>query len=284
MRELTEVAPGVLVAAARQYMTTSTVLIGARGTCLVVDPAVSVAEVSGLAAELASRALRPVAGWSTHPHWDHLLWSRELGDVPRYCTPRAAEVATAERAGLIEDVMAEAPGHDLDVFARLTQLDGNRIPWDGPAVMVIEHSAHELGHGAIFLPDTDTLLAGDMLSDIEIPLLRTAGPDPLGSYLAGLEMLAGLEVVRTVVPGHGHVGDSIEFRRRVDADRRYLDALERGLPAAGEDDRIGDGWLRAEHDRQSALVSRQLAGREVAPEGGDHYNSARLACRASPPG
>jgi hydroxyacylglutathione hydrolase len=255
MRELTEVAPGVLVATSRQYTTTSTVLTGARGSCLVVDPAVTVAEVSGLAAELAARALRPVAGWSTHPHWDHLLWSRELGDVLRYCTPRAAQVAAAERAGLIEGVTDGAPGHDLDVFARLTPLDGDRIPWDGPAVMVMEHDAHELGHGAIFLPDTDTLLAGDMLSDIEIPLLRTADPDPLGTYLAGFEKLASLAVVRTVVPGHGHVGDSIEFRRRVDADRRYLDALEHGRAAAGEDDRIGDGWLRAEHDRQFALVS-----------------------------
>jgi hydroxyacylglutathione hydrolase len=255
MRELTEVAPGVLVATARQYTTTSTVLTGAKGSCLVVDPAITAADVLDLAAELAARGLRPVAGWSTHPHWDHVLWSRELGDVPRYSTPRAAQVATLERAGLIEGVTESAPGHDLDLVGRLTPLDGNRVPWDGPAVMVLEHDAHELGHGAIFLPDTDTLLAGDMLSDVEIPLLRTDDPDPLGSYRAGLEMLAALEVVRTVVPGHGHVGDSIEFRRRVDADRRYLDALERGLAAAGEDDRIGDGWLRAEHDRQFALVS-----------------------------
>jgi hydroxyacylglutathione hydrolase len=255
MRELTEVAPGVLVATAHKYTTTSTVLIGAQGTCLVVDPAVTVANVSGLATELASRALRPVAGWSTHPHWDHLLWSRELGDVPRYGTPVAAEVAMAERAGLIEGVTDGAPGHDLGLFARLTPLEGNRIPWDGPAVMVIEHNAHELGHGAIFLPETDTLLAGDMLSDVEIPLLRTADPHPVESYRNGLEELAALQVVRTVVPGHGHVGDSIEFRRRVDADRRYLDALAQGLPTAGEDDRIGDGWLRAEHDRQFALVS-----------------------------
>jgi hypothetical protein len=31
-----------------------------------------------------------VAGFSTHPHWDHLLWHPRLGDVPRYATPGGA--------------------------------------------------------------------------------------------------------------------------------------------------------------------------------------------------
>jgi hydroxyacylglutathione hydrolase len=254
MRELTKVAPGILVGTAEQYTTTSTVITGAGGTCLVVDPAVTVAEVTGLAAELADRGLRPVAGWSTHPHWDHVLWHTRLGNVPRYATARAVEVAERERDRLIEGVAAVAPGHDMELFGRLTALDGHRIPWDGPAAMVVEHDAHETGHGAIFLPDSGTLLAGDMLSDLEIPLLHAGDSDPVGRYRAGLERLAALDVIRIVIPGHGHVGDGIEFRRRVDADRRYLDDLERGAASAAEDERIGSGWLRAEHDRQVALL------------------------------
>ncbi|HUB41086.1 MAG TPA: MBL fold metallo-hydrolase [Streptosporangiaceae bacterium] len=253
MRELAEVAAGVLVATAVQYTTTSTVVLGAGGSCLVVDPSVTVAEVSGLADELARRNLRPVAGWATHAHWDHLLWCAELGDVPRYSTQRGVELAQRERAGLIEGVNAAAPGHDMDVFARLTVLDGNRIPWDGPATMLVEHDAHEVGHGAIFLPETGTLLAGDMLSDLEIPLLYPGDPDPVGQYRAGLELLAALDVVRTVVPGHGNVGDAIEFRRRVDADRRYLDKLESGVREA-DDERIGSAWLVSEHERQYSML------------------------------
>ena len=243
----------MLVATAVQYTTTSTVVLGAGGSCLVVDPSVTVAEVSGLADELARRNLRPVAGWATHAHWDHLLWCAELGDVPRYSTQRGVELAQRERAGLIEGVNAAAPGHDMDVFARLTVLDGNRIPWDGPATMLVEHDAHEVGHGAIFLPETGTLLAGDMLSDLEIPLLYPGDPDPVGQYRAGLELLAALDVVRTVVPGHGNVGDAIEFRRRVDADRRYLDKLESGVREA-DDERIGSAWLVSEHERQYSML------------------------------
>ena len=31
-----------------------------------------------------------VAGFSTHPDWDHVLWHPDLGDAPRYGTARCA--------------------------------------------------------------------------------------------------------------------------------------------------------------------------------------------------
>jgi hypothetical protein len=34
-----------------------------------------------------------VAGFSAHPHWDHLLWHPRFGDVPRYATPAGARLA-----------------------------------------------------------------------------------------------------------------------------------------------------------------------------------------------
>jgi hydroxyacylglutathione hydrolase len=253
IRELAEVADGVLVATAELYTTTSTVVVGAGGGCLVVDPAVTVEDVAGLAAALAGRGLRAQAGWATHAHWDHVLWSAGLGDVPRYGTPRTVATAEQERAGLIEGVTAGAPGHDMALFGRLTALPPGPIAFDGPEALVVEHDAHEPGHGAIYLPGARTLLAGDMLSDIEIPLLHAASADPAGAYLAGLAALAALDV-EVVVPGHGHPGDGAEFRRRLAADRGYLDALRRGSATAGADERIGTGWLRAEHDRQFALL------------------------------
>ena len=90
-----EVAPGVFVATAEIYTTTTTIVAGAGGGCLLIDPAVTAADLAALAGWLSARGLRPVAGWSTHPHWDHLLWSRALGDAPRYATPRAVAAAAA---------------------------------------------------------------------------------------------------------------------------------------------------------------------------------------------
>lgn len=256
MRRLVQLTADVLVATAQQYITTSTVVRGRDGGCLLIDPAVTPAELDGLAADLADLGLRPVAGFATHPHWDHVLWSRALGDAPRYASALCAQVAAAERAGLTEGVQESAPGHDLDLFARVTPLagSGRSISWAGPEAAVVTHQAHAPGHSAVFLPGDGTLVAGDMCSDIEIPLLDTDQPDPVGDYLAALDLFAALPVER-VVPGHGHVGDAAEFRRRIDADRRYLEAVSRR--AEPDDRRLDTAWLAAVHRHQAAYLSGQ---------------------------
>jgi hydroxyacylglutathione hydrolase len=246
VRQLAEVAPGVLVATGEPYTTTTTVVAGDAGRCLVIDPAITRADLLGLATELAARGLRPEAGWATHAHWDHLLWCAELGDVPRYAAPAAAAMAARNRTAVIEAAEHEVPGHDGDLVALLLPLDADYIPWHGLPAQVIVHDGHAAGHGAVYLRATGTLVAGDMCSDIEIPLLGD-GPDAIGRYRDGLDRLGSLDV-RTVVPGHGHVGDAAEFRRRLAADVTYLDDLAAGCPSC--DARI-TGWLRAEHERQA---------------------------------
>ncbi len=248
-----EIAPGVFVATATMYTTTTTVVAGADGGCLVIDPAVTVADLGALAAWLSARGLRPVAGWSTHPHWDHVLWSRSLGaGVPRYARSRAAQVAARDLPGLTAGADESAPGHDHELLGRLSPLGAGQVPWDGPRTEVVAHDAHAPGHGALFLPGSGVLVAGDMCSDIEIPLLDTDAADPFGGYRHGLGALASLSGVRLVVPGHGHVGDSSQFRRRVAADFAYLDAVEAGRDPL--DPRLTQRWLRAEHDRHRALA------------------------------
>ena len=67
-----------------------------------------------------------------------------------------------------------------------------------------------------------------MCSDVEIPLLDTVASDPVGDYRTGIGRLAAVPGVRQVVPGHGHVGDASEFRRRFAFDAAYLDAITAG--------------------------------------------------------
>jgi hydroxyacylglutathione hydrolase len=248
----TEVAAGVFVATGQQYLTTTTIVAGPAGSCLLIDPAVSVAELAALAGWLTSHGLHPVAGWSTHPHWDHLLWSRALGDVSRYATPTAAAVARQERAGLLGAVEDASPGHDLALFGRVEPASGGAIDWPGPRAVIYAHDAHAPGHGAVFLPDSGVLVAGDMLSDIEIPLPDLDAPDPFGGYRAGLDLLAAVPAVSVLIPGHGQVGGQAEFRRRCAADRAYLDAVTAGMDYA--DDRLTKDWLRVEHARTLALA------------------------------
>jgi glyoxylase-like metal-dependent hydrolase (beta-lactamase superfamily II) len=255
VQRLQEIAPGVLMATADFATTNSTVVAGNDGGCLVIDPAVSVAEIDALAADLRAAALRPAAGLATHPHWDHMLWSRELGDVPRYAAPGAVAVAESMRAEMLAELQRSAPGHELELVGRVSALaeDAGNIRWNGPAVQLIVHDGHAPGHAAVYLPEAGVLVAGDMLSDIEIPLLDYVADDPLGDYLTGLERLAAVAGVRWLIPGHGRLGDAAEFRRRVAADRRYLDLLAAGQPF--EDPRCTAGWQRDHHDRQLRVIA-----------------------------
>ena len=57
-----------------------------------------------LANDLSHSGQTVVAGFSTHPHWDHLLWHAQLGAAPRYGTARCAATVRAR----LSDARAKA--------------------------------------------------------------------------------------------------------------------------------------------------------------------------------
>jgi hydroxyacylglutathione hydrolase len=237
---LHEVAPGVLVGTSR-FMVTNTVVVTSGGRALVVDPGVHDDELEAIGIDLLHRRRRPEAGFATHAHWDHVLWHEALGDVPRYATRQTVVDAASHRVELVEEAEAVAEV-DLRRFAVLQGVDGTVVPWSGPEAHVIEHDAHAAGQAALHLPELGLLVAGDMGSDVEVPLLTHGipGPEALLAHHEALDRLAALTSVDVVVPGHGHPCDGAAWRRRLDADRRYLDDL-----AAGHDTdaRLVEPWL-----------------------------------------
>jgi hydroxyacylglutathione hydrolase len=302
LRELHEIADGVHVATAEIWTSTTTVVVAPDGRALVVDPGITVAEVESLAATIAHRDWRVTAGFSTHPHWDHVLWSRSLGDVPRWASPTAVRAQERSRAEDLVKVERDAPGHDLTLFGRLTSfgtgdartaVDGStaetRLPWPDvqgraaasgllpqehqasgePVALVVEHQAHAPGHAALVLPGAGVVVVGDMLSDIEVPLLDLDSPDPVGDYRAGLDALEAAvseHGVHTLVPGHGSVcTGSDALWERFGADRAYLDALVEaaegtdGAAAPATDPRITGEWVAGEHLKQLDHLRRTAA-------------------------
>jgi glyoxylase-like metal-dependent hydrolase (beta-lactamase superfamily II) len=188
-----------------------------------------------------------VARFSTHPHWDHLLWRSRFGDVPRYATPAGAHAASEARKRGQKMAAESASGIPLELFALVTPLpaDGGPVPGE-----IIEHQAHAIGHAAIFLAERGVLLAGDMLSDVLIPLLDPRRPDQLDAYELALDRLG--EVVRqvdVVVPGHGAVAEGPEVAARLAADRAYIDALRREEEPV--DARLQQDWLSGPHQSNS---------------------------------
>jgi glyoxylase-like metal-dependent hydrolase (beta-lactamase superfamily II) len=57
---------------------------------LLIDSGVLGDEMTCLANDLRELGKPVVAGFSTHPHWDHLLWHAGLGAAPRHGTARCA--------------------------------------------------------------------------------------------------------------------------------------------------------------------------------------------------
>lgn len=260
-RVLVEVAPGVWTATAEIWTSLTTIVVADDGGCLVVDPGITVAEVAGLVRAIEAHGWTVVGGFSTHPHWDHVLWSGDLGAVPRWATERGAAQALVRMAHNMTECDGAAPGHDHGLTGRLTALPdaAGAVPWDGPRAVVVPHEGHCPGHAGLALPAAGVLLSGDMLCDEEIPLLDLKAADPIGDYRAGLDALeaAAREHEATIlVPGHGHVGGRAELERRLSTDRSYLDDLEAGRPSL--DVRLRTPWLAKEH---AAHVERSRGAR-----------------------
>ena len=269
---LTQVAEGVLVHQS-ELLQNNTVVVRGRAGVLLVDPGTTGSEMVCLANDLRELGQPVVAGFATHPDWDHVLWHAELGEAPRYGTARCAANMRDLRSnagwrarvteGLPPEIADEVP---LDPFGLITGLPAGtaRIPWDGPDVRIIEHPAHSPGHAALLVEERGVLVAGDMLSDVLIPMLDLNGTtDPIEDYLAALRLLEGVaDDVEVLVPGHGSaVGGADQVRARIELDRAYVHALRDGR--APDDPRIGPSakpgweWVTDIHDGQAQSLARR---------------------------
>ena len=240
---LTEVADGVWVRQSEWVWTNSIVVRGEDGL-IVIDPGIHGSEMSALADDLDRLGIPVVAGFSTHPHTDHLLWHPRFGDVPRYATAAGAEFAAETReeqiAGPEEDGWTDVP---LDLIALVTALPAGGGPVPGE---IIEHRAHAVGHAAIVLDDRGVLIAGDMLSDVLIPLFDPRQEEQLDAYESALDRLGeAVGRVDMMIPGHGAVAEGPEVRARLEADRAYIDALRRGDEPT--DARLDVDWMSGPH-------------------------------------
>ncbi|MHB1987163.1 MAG: MBL fold metallo-hydrolase [Acidimicrobiales bacterium] len=265
---LLEVGPGVFVRTSERFVTNTTVIKMAGSASVIIDPAVDPSDLDELAELCKLWSLDVVVGWSTHPHWDHVLWSPVLGaGIERFGTRRAARYCADNRAELAAQLQASSPGHELGSCGVLSavELTGDGyVAWghpeltSSPPCAVIEHCAHAPGHGALFIGELGLLVAGDMVSDVEIPLLDLSAEDPVSDYLAALDLYEALVLqLDTVVPGHGAIGDRAELVRRIAADRQYLFELSAGVTST--DPRLAAPWLAHEHERQLVLGERRWA-------------------------
>jgi glyoxylase-like metal-dependent hydrolase (beta-lactamase superfamily II) len=266
---LRQVAEGVEIHQS-EFLQTNAVVVQGRAGVLVIDAGVRGDEMVCLATDLSDSGQTVVAGFSTHPHWDHLLWHADLGPAPRYGTARCAAIvrdrlsdarAQARIRELIPpDIVEQVP---LDLLGLVTGLsaEAKQIPWEGPHVRVIEHQAHAPGHAALLIEECGVLVAGDLLSDVLVPLLDFSDTaDPIEDYLIALRLLEGVaDDVDVVVPGHGSICEADQVHARIEQDRAYVHALRDGQTVS--DPRVGPrathDWMSAVHERQAQSLARR---------------------------
>jgi glyoxylase-like metal-dependent hydrolase (beta-lactamase superfamily II) len=268
---LRQVAEGVLIHQSEFCQSNALVVRGQAGA-LLVDAGIYGYEVACLANDLSESGQSVVAGFSTHPHWDHVLWHAGLGAAPRYGTARCAAAVrdqlsdagwTARIAEWIPPDIAKQISWDL--FGLITGLPAEtvRIPWDGPQVRIIEHQAHAPGHAALLIEERGVLVVGDMLSDVLIPMLGLDDTaDPIENYLDALRLLEGVAGdVDVLVPGHGSIGGADQVRARIDQDRAYVHALRdagvAGDPRVGPSAKDGWEWVADVHAGQLQRLARR---------------------------
>ena len=265
---LRQVAEGVLTHES-EFIESQAVVVQGNAGVLLIDAGITADEMVCIADDLHRLGQNVVAGFSTHPHWDHLLWNAKLGEAPRYGTARCATDIQAflSNPNWKDDIVEDLPPEievPLELLGLITGLpaETTQIPWDGPKVRIIEHQAHAQGHAALLIEESRVLVAGDMLSDVLIPMLDLNVADPIEDYLAALWLLEGAAGnVDVVVPGHGSIGGAVQVHARIGQDRAYVHALRDthvlSDPRIGPSAKDGWEWVAGVHEGQLQRLARR---------------------------
>jgi glyoxylase-like metal-dependent hydrolase (beta-lactamase superfamily II) len=213
------------------------------GETFVIDSPVLPDELDALTRLLEqARFPAPSGLLVTHGDWDHLLGRLAFPGVALGCAESTAArlhaapgEAQRELRGFDEELMIERPRPLSLGTVQTLPVPGRCDIGDRPLEL---HPAdgHTADGMAILIPWARILVAGDYLSEVEIPTLNDGGD--LDAYLATLErlreLIAGAE---HIVPGHGPVLDPVRAFAVLDEDGVYLKAiacegLEAELPAS----------------------------------------------------
>lgn len=167
-------------------------------------------------AGVISQALKQ-RGWTlshvllTHHHWDHI---DGLGD-------------------LLADHPAKVVGAHADTH-RLPPLDlsvreGDRLPFGGEQIEVMDVSGHTVGHIAFYLPESSVVFTADSLMALGCGRLFEGDPDMMW---ASLSKLAALPPETTVCSGHEYTEANARFAITVDPDNPALQTRIQNIAAA----------------------------------------------------
>ncbi len=288
----TDLGGGVRVRQSAAFWMNSTLLLHPEHA-VVIDPGVLPAELDDLARAVQESGAADITLVFTHAHWDHVLGRPWWPAARTLAHDRFAAELQRDAAAIRAEAERCAAGHGarfrqpFEPFVPDDAVAGLHFhplrPWRPVFRDAFGHSGSQI---SVHLPEQRVLVAADMLSDLEVPILD--GPPEV--YVRTLEALCPLldgGALETLVPGHGAVAHGAgAVRERLERDLDYLRTLAtraRAARAAGhsEDAAVaaledmayvgkGAAYSMAEYHRANARFAWRAAGE---PQG-----------RARPPG
>lgn len=173
---------------------------------------------------------RPSGLLATHVDWDHVLGPIAFPDAPLGCAETSAMRLRAEPGAAQRELRA----FDEELYIErerplsLSSVQALAVPGRcelGEAQLELYAAEGHTRDGmAIWIPWARVLVAGDYLSDLEIPTFNEG--NRVDDYLATLERLRPLlHSAAHVVPGHGRVLDAARALVVLEQDRAYVRAL-----------------------------------------------------------
>jgi hydroxyacylglutathione hydrolase len=234
----TEAGAGIRVRQSKAYAMNSVVLADPEHT-LIVDPGVLPSELDDLARAAPESGAETLTLIFTHGDWDHVLGRPWWPRATTLAHDQFAAEVRHKSATILSEARAQAEreGETWErgfvPFAPDEAVSGLRFTKLGPWRVVFRDAfGHSPSMLTIHLPERRLLIAADLLSDIEIPMIE----DSWQAYhrtLAELEPLAAHGAIETVIPGHGSIADGRDaVVARIERDLGYLDALERRVNEA----------------------------------------------------
>ena len=204
----------------------------------VIDSPVLPDELDALAALLEQAGFPSPSGLlATHADWDHLLGrlafpGLALGVAESTAARLAAEPGAVQRElrDFDEGLHIERPRPLALGSVQALPVPG-RCDLGGQELELHRADGHTADGMAVLIAWAGVLVAGDYLSEIELPSVGDGGG--VDAYLATLERLAALlDETEHVVPGHGPVLSRERTAALLEEDLAYVLSLrERGLDA-----------------------------------------------------
>ena len=228
----TDLGDGIRVRQSVAFAMNSVLLLDPEHT-VVVDPGVLPSELDDLARVVGAADPAAITLFFTHAHWDHVLGRAWWPGAKTLAHDRFEHDLRRDRETILHEAEALAAKHGegwargFSPFKPDVAVSGLRFIRLGPWRLVLRDApGHNASQLTCHLPDRGLLIAADMLSDIEPPILD----GPCAPYRRTLEALMDLAengAIETVVPGHGAVArGEAESIERLLRDDLYLIELE----------------------------------------------------------